>query len=443
MAHSTSVAPAGSEDTFYKSAGSKRVAIFSWALFDFAMTIFSLNIISRYFALWVKEGKGQEDIVYSLTFSVSLFVVAISSPALGVLSDRFGRRLPSLLGLTVIICISIALIGLTDNLTLGLILFVIANYAYQSTQVFFNALLFYLSTPATRGKIGGIGQAIGYLGALAGLLMVAPFVQKGADGKTLYITAFVPTAIIVFIFALPIFFFVREPKIVPADKRSVGQLISESFTQTIRSLKRASKIPNLFRFLLARLFYADAANTVVAFMAVYATKAVGMSDDEVTVVLALGIIFSVAGAFGFGFVADRIGPKKTLYIVLSCWLVVMVAAIITHEKTFFYPIAALVGISLGGLRTTDRTFLITVAPPAMLGEAFGLFGLIGEFSSILGPIIWGVITYSLSEERTSFAPDIKYRVAVFSLIVLLAIGALLLRRAMDTRGSDDDLKNLD
>src|SRR5689334_18571794 len=145
MAHSTSVAPAGSEDTFYKSAGSKRVAIFSWALFDFAMTIFSLNIISRYFALWVKEGKGQEDIVYSLTFSVSLFVVAISSPALGVLSDRFGRRLPSLLGLTVIICISIALIGVTDNLTLGLILFVIANYAYQSTQVFFNALLFYLS----------------------------------------------------------------------------------------------------------------------------------------------------------------------------------------------------------------------------------------------------------------------------------------------------------
>src|SRR5205085_2873847 len=115
------------------------------------------------------------------------------------------------------------------------------------------------------------------------------------------------TAIIVFIFALPIFFFVREPKIVPTDKRSVGQLMSESFTQTVRSLKRASKLPNLFRYLLARLFYADAANTVVAFMAVYATKAVGMSDDEVTVVLALGIVFSVAGAFGFGFVADRIG----------------------------------------------------------------------------------------------------------------------------------------
>lgn len=429
-------------DSLYKSKAAKRLAIGGWALFDFAMTIFSLNIISRYFALWVKEGKGQEDIVYSLTFSASLFVVAISSPALGVLSDRFGRRLPSLFGLTVIICVSLIIIGLTDNLAIGLILFVIANYAYQSTQVFFNALLFYLSTPETRGKIGGIGQAIGYLGALGGLFMVAPFVQKSADGKTLHITAFVPTAIIVFIFALPIFLLVREPKVVVTDKRSTGQIIRDSFTQTIRSLKRASKLPNLFWFLMGRLFYADAANTVVAFMAVYATQAIGLSDDEVTIVLALGIVFSVFGAFGFGFLADRLGPKRTLYIVLSCWLVVMLAAILTHDKVIFYPIAALVGVSLGGLRTTDRTFLITVAPPAMLGEAFGLFGLIGEFSSIIGPIIWGLITYSLSEERTSFAPDFKYRVAVASLIVLLAIGALLLRKARDERGRDEDLQKI-
>ena len=436
------VASADTVENLYSTIAKRRLAIGGWALFDFAMTIFSLNIISRYFALWVKESKGQEDIVYSLTFSVSLFVVAISSPALGTLSDRYGRRLPSLLVLLIIVCLAVALIGVTDNLTLGLILFVVANYAYQSTQVFFNALLFYLSTPATRGKVGGLGQAVGYLGALAGLFMVAPFVQKTLEGKTLYVTAFVPTAIIVFVFALPIFFLVKEPKPTVSDKRNLGQLIGESFTQTIRSLRRARKLPNLFRFLLARLFYADAANTVVAFMAVYATKAIGMSDSEVTIVLALGILFSVAGAFGFGYLADRIGPKKTLYIVLACWLVAMVAAVATQEKTFFYPIAVLVGISLGALRTTDRTFLITVAPPAMLGEAFGLFGLIGEFSSILGPIIWGVITYTLSEERTSFAPDFKYRVAVVALIGLLAIGAILLRKAQDTPGTDEALQHL-
>lgn len=430
-------------DSLYQSKLSRRMAVAGWSLFDFAMTIFSLNIISRYFALWVKDDKGQEDIVYSLTFSASLLIVAISSPALGTLSDRYGRRLPSLFVLLVIICLALVLIGATDNLALGLILFVIANYAYQSTQVFFNALLFYLSTPATRGKVGGIGQAVGYLGALSGLFMVAPFVQKASDGKVLHVTAFIPTAVLVFVFALPIFFFVREPKVKPQDKKSVGQLVNESFTQTIRSLRRASKLPNLFRFLLARLFYADAANTTVAFMAVYATKAIGMSDDEVTIVLALGILFSVVGAFGFGFLADRIGPKKTLYVVLAGWLVVLIAAIATHEKAFFYPIAALVGISLGGLRTTDRTYLITVAPPAMLGEAFGLYGLIGEFSSIIGPILWGVVTYAMSEERTSFAPDVKYRVAVGTLVILLLIGWLILRKAHDRRGTNEEMAVLD
>ncbi len=441
--YSAPVVAADTVDTLYKTAGGRRRAIGSWALFDFAMTIFSLNIISRYYPLWVKEDKGQEDIVYSLTFSASLFLVAITSPALGMLSDRFGRRLPSLFGLLIVVTASIALIGLGNDLALGLILFVIANYAYQSTQVFFNALLFHLSTPQTRGRIGGIGQAVGYLGALGGIFMVAPFVQKTADGKTMYITAFIPTAILVFVFALPIFFFVREPKVTVTDKRTTGQLVKDSFSQTVRSLKRAYKLPNLFRYLMARLFYADAANTVVAFMAVYATKAIGLSDDEVTIVLALGILFSVAGAFGFGFIADRIGPKHTLYIVLSCWLVVMVAAIITHDKVIFYPIAALVGISLGGLRTTDRTFLITIAPPAMLGEAFGLFGLIGEFSSIIGPILWGIITFSLSEERTSFAPDFKYRVAVAALIILLAIGAFILRKAQDVPGTNEQLAALE
>ncbi len=418
-------------DPLYPTPAALKRAVAGWALFDFAMTVFSLNIISRYFALWVKEDKGQEDIVYSLTFSLSLLVVALSSPALGALSDRFGRRLPSLFVLTVIICLALIFIGATDNLTLGLILFIIANYAYQSTQVFFNALLLHLSTPETRGRIGGIGQAVGYLGALGGLLMVAPFVQKGPNASVLHVTAFIPTAIIVFIFALPIFFLVREPKVLPTGKVRPWEVIKSSFTQTFHSLKKARRIPNLFRFLMARLFYADAANTVVAFMAVYATQAVGMSDDEVTLVLALGIVFSVAGAFGFGFLADRFGPKRTLNIVLACWLVVMLAAVLTHEKAFFYPIAVLVGISLGGLRTTDRTFLITISPPEMLGEAFGLFGLIGEFSSILGPIIWGLITYSLSETRTSFAPDVKYRVAVASLIVLLGIGAFILRKAQD------------
>lgn len=418
-------------DELYPKKASRNLAITGWALFDLAMTIFSINILSRYFALWVSKDNNQPDIVYSLAFSVSLALVAFSSPVLGTISDRAGKRLPYLFVVTVITIIATASIGFANNLTIGLILFVIANYAYQSTQVFYNALLATISRPGKQGVVSGIGQAVGYSGALIAVILTPFFMTSTRDNTgqlvKANVSAFVPTAVLITIFVIPIFFLMREPKITPVtQKQSFGQTIGQAFTQTIRSLQHASQYPNLFRFLLARLFYADAANTAVAFMSVYAANAIHMTDSQVTIVLAEGIIFAIVGAFGFGFVNDKIGPKRAEYIVLSVWAVAFIAAAVTQNSTIFFVIAALVGLGLGALRTTDRTFLIRVAPPAMIGEAFGLYGLVGEFSSILGPLLWGVITFVL--ESTG---DFKYRAAIGSLLILLFIGWAILRTAQD------------
>ena len=35
-----------------------RLTIFGWAAYDFANTIFSMNIISLYFSQWVKIGRA-------------------------------------------------------------------------------------------------------------------------------------------------------------------------------------------------------------------------------------------------------------------------------------------------------------------------------------------------------------------------------------------------
>jgi len=78
--------------------------IFSWSLYDFANTIFSMNIISLYFPLWVTVDKGGEDILYGFALSFSMLLVAISMPLFGAYSDRVGRRMPLLIGLTILFC---------------------------------------------------------------------------------------------------------------------------------------------------------------------------------------------------------------------------------------------------------------------------------------------------------------------------------------------------
>lgn len=62
--------------------------VISWALYDFANTIYSMNILSLYFAGWVVIDMGYRDIYYSTAYSISMLACALVMPALGHLSDR-------------------------------------------------------------------------------------------------------------------------------------------------------------------------------------------------------------------------------------------------------------------------------------------------------------------------------------------------------------------
>ena len=114
------------------SAPDKR-AIASWAFYDFANTIFSMNVISLYFALWVTVDHGGQDILYSMALSSSMLAVAISAPVFGTISDQTGRRSLPLTLLTVISVLATAIIGQTEQLWVGLLLFIVANYCYHRT----------------------------------------------------------------------------------------------------------------------------------------------------------------------------------------------------------------------------------------------------------------------------------------------------------------------
>lgn len=163
----------------------RRLSVFSWILYDFANTIYSMNVVTMYFSLWVTVNLAREDLWVSFGNSTSMLLVALSMPVLGVISDRRGRRMPFLRGLTLLSVSATAFIGLTGytvtNVSLKIILavafFILANYAYQGALVFYNALLPVVSDTRRMGRISGYGVSFGYIGAVVGLLMVMPFME--------------------------------------------------------------------------------------------------------------------------------------------------------------------------------------------------------------------------------------------------------------------------
>jgi len=396
----------------------KKLTIFSWSMYDFANNIFAMNIISLYFALWVIVDKGGEDILYSCALAISMMLSAISAPIVGMLSDRLQKRMVFLIALTLISVIFTAFIGITDKLFLGLLFFVVANFGYQVASTVYNALLPQVTDTSNVGRVSGYGKAFGYSGAIVGLFIVRPFVSLGGREA-----AFIPTAVLFLLFALPCFIFVKDKRDTAKTPERIKIDIKEFFKMIKESILRVKKEKELVIFLIASFVVLNAINTVMVFMAVYANKVIGFNDAEINTFLIVSTGIGILGCFAFGFIADKAGAKRTLCLVIVLWCISLILASLAKSKSIFWIVGPLAGIALGSTWVVSRALVIDLAPKDMTAQVFGLFGLTGYISAITGPLIWGVVVW-----RLGFMGLVKYRIALAMLLVFFMMGLWLLRK---------------
>lgn len=424
---------AGWEGHLKRSRSTRRVpGIHAWALYDFANTLFAMNVISLYFALWVTQDMKAPDLAYSVAASTALLAVALLSPTFGAWSDRVGRRISFIGVFTLLCCAAIAAVSWVTNLYVGLALFIVSVFAYQMAQVSYNAMLPELAEPHEMGKVSGYGTAIGYLGSIFGVIMIMPFVSGKLFGWETPIPAggnrgaFLPVAILFMLFALPLILGVKDrAKPNPdASRPGLGQLVA--------SWKAARKVPGMTRYLFANLLFFDALNTVIGFMAIYATRVLGFDSarNEVQTVLMLATLFAFLGSLAWGAMVDRIGSKRALILDLILWIVALLGFIVIHDKAIAtWVLAPMVGIAMGGTWTASRALLANLAPRERQGEFFGLYSLAGKFAAVLGPLTWGVIT-----SLFAFMPIGKYQLALGAQLIFVLGGLWLLLRVPDPQG---------
>jgi UMF1 family MFS transporter len=405
----------------------------AWALYDFANTVYSYAIVSYAMGLWTVDRLGPADgqFWFGVANAASVGLNALVSPVLGAVSDRGGRRLPYLLFFTAQTIIASAAIALlpagAPALTLiGLLLFTLANFSYQAALIYYDATLPIVSKPTTRGRVSGIGVAVGYLGTIAIALLIL-ITDSGSGGLT-----FIMAAVLFALFSVPIFLFVKEPA-GTAYRFRVGDAIS-SWGQLRTTVAHAREVPGLLRFLVGRFFYTDPVNTVIVVMSVFATEAIGLSKTQANLVLLGLTVAAVLASFGWGVVVERVGPKRTLMWVLASWCVGLVIGGAVLSLPTFLIAGILLGSGLGGVWTSDRVFMLRLSPPERIGEFFGLYGLAGKFSAVTGPVLYGTIVSVLLNAGWG---KVAYQVGILSFLVLMVIGMVLLRSVPD-RPSETD-----
>jgi len=388
----------------------ERRRILAWCLFDFANSAYSAVIVATVFSIYyvshiVGNERGLGDLWWGRAISLSLLGVVLTGPLLGALADRAGFRKRFFIAFT-LLCI--ACIALFTTLGPGMILrgfalVALANFGFESAQIYYNAYLPDVAPPGRLGTVSGLGFGIGYLGSIVGLLVALPLV-KASQFNLLWLLV----AGFFAVFSIPAFVALPADRPRPETTLNIGRILRDVLANH-----------NLRRFLLAYFVYFDGVETTIVFSGIFAVTTLKFTTPEV-IKLFLAVQFSaLLGALLLARPTDRWGPKRVITLTLFLWVGVSVGAYFAQTKEFFFAVAVTAGLGLGSIQAASRALMASLIPPGKESELFGFYALCGKSSSVLGPLVFGAVSYLLGGDQ---------RIAVASVGLFFIVGLVLLQR---------------
>lgn len=417
----------------------------AWALYDWANSAMVVVVITAVYPVFfstvacAEPGLSEQmrgDLAtqrHSLATTVSMILVALSSPLLGAVADYAGnkkRLLATFLLLGLGATTGLFFVGHGDW-KLAMVLFGLANIGASGSFVFYDALLPSVAQDDELDRLSTAGYALGYLGGgilLAGALYMildpATFGLPHGEGLSPE-EATLPTrlsflAVTVWwaVFSIPLFLRVEEPprKLLAGesgDERPLRAALGR-LRDTFHELRRYRQAMYL---LLAFLAYNDGIGTIFRMAAVFGRE-VGIESDTLIKAILIVQFVGVPCAFLFGALADRIGAKRAIYLGLWVYGGICVLAYRMTTEAEFYALAVGVGLVQGGVQALSRSLFASMIPAEQSGEFFGLFAILEKFAGILGPLVFLLIKLMGGESR----------VAILAVIGFFVVGGLLLRR---------------
>ncbi len=424
------------QQSIVTASNAPRRTIAAWALYDWANSAFATLVVTFVFATYFTQAFAPDTDTgtawWSRAIVLSALIVAVLSPLLGALADRGGSRRRDLL-LATLVCVTatsaLAFVRPAGSqaVLMALVIFMVANVAFEVAMVYYNAFLPAIAAPSQIGRISGYGWALGYAGGLA-CLVLALFGFVGLNG-----TPWLPlsqeggfhiraTNLLVagwfVLFSLPMFLWVPDP----GPKRPGIHLRAalSDLVATFRGLRRYRQIVKL---LVARMVYNDGLVTVFAFGGIYAAGTYGLSPGEV---IAFAIVLQVAaglGAFAFGFFDDRLGGKATILVSLVALSLGTLVAVLGTSRAWLWVAGIIIGLFAGPNQSASRSLMGRFVPPDKRTEFFGFYAFSGKATAFLGPLLLGTLTAAFGQ-----------RVGVSAVLGFFLVGGLLIAQVNEGEG---------
>ena len=323
----------------------QRSVIRAWCMYDWANSAFATSGVAAvfpvYFVFLFKEALGENTSFLGITFTgssmwslgvaISTATVAVSSPVLGVISDRVPIKKALLWAYAGAGSVFTGLMFFSAYMSqpwawmLGM--FILANIGFAGSLVFYNSFLPHLAPRTLLDDISSRGFAYGYGGG--GLLLLAHLafiLATQNSGIADLVTRAAIASVGVWWFGWSIWTLRVLPE--PPNRRPVeGLTLLSAFPLGFRELSRTFRELSRFRVVLvylgAYVLFNDGVQTALAIAGAFAADTIGISLAFNMATIVIIQFVAVPGAKGFGWLAQRISTKRALMTALSGWIVVV------------------------------------------------------------------------------------------------------------------------
>ena len=420
---------------------SKKKSWFGWCMYDWANSAFATVILSAvmpvYFVSLVPE-EGASITLFGFTHtsrasalwgyavSFSMLIVAVTSPYLGSLADRWNTHRKFLFSYCLVgcLCTSLLFFATPGRYLFAAILFILSNICFAGGNVFYNAFLPKLAQNHELDRLSSKGFAYGYIGGGVALLLLFGMIQgysflgfpdKGAASRA----GFLLTGIWWFVFSFPTFRYVRVPaSSIKTDKMHRG---IRGYFEIFSEIK---KYPSLLLFLLAFLCYNDGIQTIIVVAAIFAREELALSQGTILSCFLMIQFVAMPGTLIFGRLAEVYGAKRSLYLALNLFIIVTIFAYFMKTAWEFWLLGFVIALILGGSQAVSRSLFSSLIPEGKHAEFFGFYAISAKFASVFGPL-----TFALILDMTGSS-----RLSILALTFFFIVGILLLTR-VDTENA--------
>jgi UMF1 family MFS transporter len=143
--------------------------------------------------------------------------------------------------------------------------------------------------------------------------------------------------------------------------------------------------------------------TVMLLAPLFGEKEVGMSADEMIVVVLILQIVAIIGAYFFAFISKFRGNGFAIGTTLIIWIFICITGYFLKEKVTFFGLAGMLGFVMGGVQSMSRSTWSKLIPEDTKNTAsfFSFYDVTEKLAIVIGSFSYGLIDQITGSMRNS------------------------------------------